>query len=319
MKKIYLILSSAFIFCSITKAQIEVRDTLLLAFNNEIFWGSSSELDMDIYKDFGKYGSTNLSDSDPATCWAEGSENNGVGDFIWMTIPKNTLTIRIRNGYQKNKTIYYSNNRPKKIELELYACYEPSAYVTESHNGFFISESLDSTIVVLEDKFGYQDVKLNLDWEKINSQLSRAKIFDEDRFIIKIKIIDIYEGNKWNDACISDINVVPNPYFEITLDDHGLLKVSANKTDTLFYKSENIYQVVELSSDLKWIIFILMPADIENSRAETEYQLYNTESMQFVAPNNLVSLYGFVKKSGKLYIEGSDKNFNYISISLDNL
>lgn len=87
------------------------------------------------------------------------------------------------------------------------------------------------------------------------------------------------------------------------------MKVSANKIDTLFYNTENIYQVVELSPDLNWIIFILMPTDIENSRVDTEYKLYNTEKEEFVTIEDLDSMYGFVEKDGKLYLEGSNNDF----------
>ncbi len=139
---------------------------------------------MDIYKDFGKYGSINLSDNDSTTCWAEGSERDGTGEFIWMTIPKNILTLQIKNGYQKSETIYFANNRPKNISLELFACYEPSGYVTESHNGFFLSNLITTSSAILEDKLGYQDIKLDFDWTEINSQLSDNEIFDEDRFIL---------------------------------------------------------------------------------------------------------------------------------------
>lgn len=328
MKKLSITFVISFIIIINSFAQLEVKDTLLLAFSTEIFWSSSSELEADNYPedyemagyaDYGIYGSLNLGDSDAKTCWAEGSESDGTGEFIWMTIPKNTITIRIRNGYQKNETIYFANNRPKNIELELFACYEPSGYVTESHNGFFISKSLVSMSLVLEDKLGYQDLNLDFDWTEISSQLSNNIIFDEDRLILKIKIKDVYKGNKYNDACISDINIVPNPYYEITLDEYGLVKVSANKTDTLFYDPESIYQVVELSPDSKWIIFIIMPSDIENSRVETIYKLYNTEKEKFIDLEDAVEMYGFIRKSGKLYLEGSDKDFNDISISLDDL
>lgn len=311
-----------------TSAQLEVKDTLLMAFSNDIFWSSSSELeadnfpedyDMAGYADYGIYGSLNLADKNTSSCWAEGSINDGTNEFIWMTIPANTTTIRIRNGYQKNETIYYANNRPKNISLELFACYEPSGYVTESHNGFFISESLTSSSVSLEDVFGYQDIKLNFDWAIIGDKLSNTKIFDEDRFILKLRIKDVYKGNKYDDACISDINIVSNPYFEITLDEHGLLKQSESKTDTLFYSPEYIYQVVELSSDLKWAIFILMPSDIENSRVETIYKLYNTEKEKFIENNEFIEMFGFVEKEGELYLEGLDKDFKDISVSLDQI
>ncbi len=319
MKKISILLILFSFFSNYSYSQLEVNDTLLLAFNNGIFWDSSSELEMGGYADYGKYGATNLGDTDPATCWAEGSESDGSSEFIRFTMPENTITLRIRNGYQKNETIFYANNRPKNIEFELFACYEPTGYVTESHNGFFTSVLLATTSTTLDDKLGYQDVKLDIDWPEIHEELSHDRTFEKDRFVLKIKIIDVYKGNKWNDACISDINIVPNPYYDITTDDHGLLKVSANKTDTLFYNEEYIYQVVELSPDLKWIIFILMPSDIENSRVETEYKLYNTKEEKFISPADLTSLYGFIKKSGKMHIQGSTNDFEDKLILLEDL
>ncbi|NOQ25637.1 MAG: hypothetical protein GQ564_09785 [Bacteroidales bacterium] len=319
MKKILFTLLISIVTTNLVLSQSEVKDTLLLAFDNDIFWSSSSELEMDIYKDFGKYGSTNLSDSDPTTCWAEGADNDGTNEYIWMTISENISTIRIRNGYQKNETIYHANNRPKNLEFELFASYEPSGYVTESHNGFCISESLTSRSVVLEDKLGYQDIQLGFDWSEIRDQLSNDKTFDKDRFILKIKILDVYKGNKWNDACISDINIVPSTYFDLTIDEHGLLNVSANNTDTLFYNTEYIYQVVELSPNSKWIIFTLVPSYIETSRVETVYALYNTEKKQFIATDDVTILFGFKKESGKLYLDGSTKDLEDKSILLEDL
>ena len=319
MKKIIVILILLNFFSNYSYSQLEVNDTLLLASKNGIFWDSSSELEMGDYSDYGKYGATNLGDTDPVTCWAEGSESDGSTEFIRFTIPENTLTLRIRNGYQKSEVIFNANNRPKNIEFELFASYEPSGYVTESHNGFFISEILATANATLDDKLGYQDVKLNFDWTEINEEMSHDRTFEKDRFILKIKIVDVYTGNKWNDACISDINVVPNPYYDITLDEHGLVKVSANKTDTLFYNKEYVYQVVELSPDLKWIIFILMPSDIENSRVQTEYKLYNTKEEKFVLTADLTSLYGFIKKSGKMHIQGSTNDFEDKLILLEDL
>ena len=111
-----------------------------------------------------------------------------------------------------------------------------------------MSEPIATSSALLEDKLGYQDIKMAFDWHNINSRLSNDEIFDEDQFILKIKIVDVYKGTKWDDACISDINAIPNPNYDITSDDHGLLKIWDNKTDTLFYTEDKVYQVVELSN-----------------------------------------------------------------------
>jgi hypothetical protein len=300
-------------------AQLEVNDTLLMAFDNNVFWNSSSELEQDIYADFGKYGSTNLADNDSTTCWAEGSENNGEQEYILFTIPVNTSEIKIKNGYQKSEDIYKANNRLRNVEFDLYASYQLMGYITESHNGFCLSEELTSSIAEVKDVLGYQNIALNFDWESINELMQQDNTFDKDRFVVKLKILDIYKGDKYDDACISDLQIVPNSYFEITKDEHGLLKISDFTVDTLFFDSEIIYQITEISENLEWIIFIEMPSDIENSRVETIYKLFSTRKKEFVEIKELNSMYGFIKKSGQYYLEGSDKDFNDLSICLDNL
>lgn len=317
MKKLVFLFLISVITIINSFGQFEVQDTLLLAFSDEIFWGSSSELEMGIYSDFGKYASVNLSDNDGSTCWAEGSEGNGINEYIYMTIPENTESLSIKNGYQKNEEIYFANNRPKKVEFTLYASYEPSGFATETHTGFFISEPLSVTQAEMQDRMNFQEIKTGINWSDIREKLSFDNTFDKDRFILKIKILEIYPGEKWNDACISDINLIAKAYYDLTSDEHGLVKISETKTDTLFYNEDSIYQVVELSSDLKWIIFILMPSDIENSRVETIYKLYHTEKEEFIEIKEMIEMYGFVENSGKLYLQGSDKDFNDISVSVD--
>lgn len=300
-----------------TYAQLEITDTILLATKNDNFWGASSELEQGDYSDLGKYGAVNLSDSDPATCWAEGKDGDGSGEFVLLSIPKNTNQLRIRNGYQKDKNIYLGNNRPKTIELSVYGSFELGGYVTETHTGFCISKPLYTSTSILEDQFGYQDLNINVDWPNVHEQLSRDNTFDKDQFILKIKILDVYKGTKWDDACISDIHIIPNPYFSLTEDEQGFVKVYELKTDTLFYNPESIFQILEISKDTQWIIFIEMPADIENSRGETIYKLFNTNQEKFIELNDMFQMYGFIVEDDKTYIEGLDRNLEEITILLD--
>lgn len=319
MKKIILCLVIFGLTVFNIHAQLDIQDTIMLAHKNDVYWGSSSELELEGYADYGKYGSTNLSDNDPATCWAEGSESNGIGEYIWMSIPQNTNQLKIRNGFQKSESLYLANNRPKTIKIDLLACFMPPGYVTETHIGFAISKTMANDTIILEDKLGFQDVLFDFNWSEIKNQVTEDKVFDKDRFILKITIEDIYRGNKWNDACISDIEGIPDEVYEITLDEHGLTKISDNKTDTLFYDPENIYQIIDLTDELEWIIFILMPANIGDSRAETIYKLYNTQKEGFIETKNIFQMYSFVETDDKLYLNGMNNDFEEINILLEDL
>ena len=300
-------------------AQPEVVDTVLLADKNGSFWSASSELEQGIYKDIGKYGPINLADSDPMTCWAEGKPGNGTGEYILTTIPENVSLLRIRNGYQKNTGLYFANNRAKKIEFTVFACYELAGYITETHIGYGISEPLYTSTAILKDTMGFQDVYTDINWPDIYMEQSHDNTFPKDIFILKIKILEVYKGNKWDDACISDINIVPSPYYNLTLDEQGFIKVFDFKTDTLFYNTESIYQVLEISPNGKWIIFIEMPADIENSRLETIYHLYNIEKEEFIEIKDLYEMYDFTVKEGKIYLEGLTKDLEDKTLLLDSL
>jgi len=317
MKKIILIAFIS-IFANHINAQLEVNDTVLMVLKNDVFWSASSELEPGSHKDLGKYGSVNLGDNDMTSCWAEGSENNGTGESIYITIPNNVDKIKIRNGFQKTEGIYYANNRPQDVKFTLYASYQPSGFITETHTGIFISEKLYTSEAMLEDKMGYQEVDLGINWPEVYTELYNDHTFNKDRFVLKITIESIYKGTKWNDACISDIKIIPKPFFELSEDEHGLLKKLENKIDTLFYNPEYIYQVIELSSDLEWLIFIEMPSEIEG-RTETVYKLYNTQKEGFISSGEIVEMYGFEEENGELYLLGTDKDFNDIRIKLSEL
>jgi hypothetical protein len=306
-------------FYQIAAGQLIIKDTLSLAGQNEPLWHSSSELEQSGYYNYGKYGAINLGDNNSTTCWAEGVEGDGVGEYIYMTIPKNIRGIKIRNGFQKSESIYKANNRPKKIEIELMACFSPSGFVTETHIGFAISQPLGSLTQELDDKMGYQDVILDFDWYDLYNKIAGNNNFDKDRFILKITIKDIYKGNKWNDACISDILMMQNPVFDVTDDDQGFIRIFENKTDTLFYDPENVYQVIDFTEDSEWIIFIQMPADIGNSRVENIYKLYNTQKECFIETQNVFQMYGFEEKEGKLYLNGINNNFEEINFLLEEI
>ena len=321
MKLKFLMLSilASIFFYQIAVGQLIIKDTLFLAGQNEPSWHSSSELEQSGYYSYGKYGAINLGDNNSNTCWAEGTEGDGVEEYIYMTIPKNIRGIKIRNGFQKSVSIYKANNRPKKIEIELMACFMPSGFVTETHVGFAVSQPLGSLTQELDDKMGYQDVILDFNWNDLYNKITGNNNFDKDRFILKITIKDIFKGNKWNDACISDILMMQNPVFDVTDDDQGFIRTFENKTDTLFYDPENVYQVIDLTEDSEWIIFIQMPADIGNSRVENIYKLYNTQKESFIETKNVFQMYGFEEKEGKLYLNGINNNFEEINFLLEEI
>ena len=88
--------------------------------------------------------------------------------------PMRLKGIKIINGYAKNKEIYKANNRVKKVEVILT---DGTSYIFDLKDNTLDFQTLD---------FG----------ETVETR------------DVTIKILDIYEGSKFNDTCISEIELI---------------------------------------------------------------------------------------------------------------
>lgn len=119
------------------------------------------------------YSSDNLIDSNPASCWCEGSSGDGSGEYAILSGKEmqRFSGFKIWNGYQGSDHLYEINARPRTICV-------------------------------------YADDKL-IDIFKLKDQgLGSQRIeFDEpvDAVSLRIEIMDVYEGTKYEDCCISEI------------------------------------------------------------------------------------------------------------------
>lgn len=133
-----------------------------------------------------KYKALNAFDGDLNTCWAEGVDGNGVGEsIIFNSSPHDNFNleeIKIFPGYGKSEKLFYKNSRIKKMEIILY--FQPNIKT--------IRTSKESITVAFKDvpEFKIIPIQKNL------------------VSIIKFKILEVYEGSKWQDTCISEIEVI---------------------------------------------------------------------------------------------------------------
>lgn len=114
-------------------------------------------------------------DDNITTAWVEGVDGDGIGEWIKFksSINQNVSGIMIINGYVKSHDLYYANNRIKRILVEL------------SDNTIIEKDLNDNT-------FDYQTIKFKQ---------------PVDVKSIKITILEVYLGNKYNDTCISEIRL----------------------------------------------------------------------------------------------------------------
>src|SRR5262245_22593409 len=132
-----------------------------------------------------------VADDEPSTAWVEGAKSSGAGEWLRIQVtPLDKTTrvrLRVRNGYQKSNELWKANARAKAVTVRLL----PGK--TEKQ-------------VTLTDSDGWQEVVV----EQTSGPL-RA---------IELAIGSVYEGTKYADLCISDVQVFAtsetpdNPAFE---------------------------------------------------------------------------------------------------------
>ncbi len=117
------------------------------------------------------YNVSNLFDEDSSTCWCEGANEYGIGESITITFNETTELVNfvLSNGYQKSSDTYSNNGRVKVLE--------------------FTFDDGTETITI-------DDSKSAVEYTFSDSHIT-------DSVVITIK--DVYEGSKYEDTCISEL------------------------------------------------------------------------------------------------------------------
>lgn len=106
--------------------------------------------------------------------WVEGVDGQGIGECVFIKFDTNCLVsgIRLNAGYQKSESLYYKNSRPSEIGLEF------------SDGSYYTYE--------LNDVYGKQTIQLP------DSVVTKS---------LRIVIEDIYEGEKYSDTVVSEMEI----------------------------------------------------------------------------------------------------------------
>ena len=121
-----------------------------------------------------KHVTDRIMDGDTTTAWVEGVEGNGEGESITFTFGDLYVVsdIKIWNGYQKSEDLYYKNARPSELELEF-------------------SDGSTERILLQDMASGFQEFALE---RHVTSY-------------VKVKIVSTYDGSKYEDTVISEIEL----------------------------------------------------------------------------------------------------------------
>lgn len=129
-----------------------------------------------------EYQETNVSDFDEKTAWVEGKKGPGTGESLTLVLdkPADIYAVGILAGYYKSKDVYFNNDRVAKIRI------------------------------TVNDKKS-MDYRLYDDYNELGAKEHRAYQFltlpasDTQVKTLRLTILDVYKGTKYDDACISEI------------------------------------------------------------------------------------------------------------------
>jgi len=148
------------------------------------------------------YSAGNISDNDPKTAWVEGVKGTGIGEVLIVPCLDLSRPVKIWSGYGKSESAFTANCRPKKIRTVIVRA-DPggfSQYGKNYENLKVIAEG----VVSLSDKNQYQ----NLAIPKFTFDSFFSKTFNTYKkyeYILGIEILEVYQGTKYDDTCISEI------------------------------------------------------------------------------------------------------------------
>jgi len=174
-----IVLVMLIIGCSLSMIYAEEEiDPMIKVYPKDIW--APSYLGQDSFEVIANYHHYYVIDGDEKTAWVEGVPGDGVGQRLCLYFEnfnvQKYLYFRIKNGYQKSPALFAQNNRVKEIRITI-----AKDYMDRYRQ-----------IHMLEDKQGWQEVKIEgpFDFNKIT-----------------IEILSVYKGEKYDDTCISEIEV----------------------------------------------------------------------------------------------------------------
>jgi hypothetical protein len=160
------------------------------------------------------YPASNLMDNTIRTSWCEGSKGSGIGESIEISFPPTAaLGVSFFNGYGETRDLHAKNNRVEKYEMIV----TTKDGKTFSKKGKFTDKECEKVDErecsnFMDDPNQYQQCidKLNLLCHASESSLGDDILFGSPKCVTKIqfKILGIYKGKKYDDTCISEIQMI---------------------------------------------------------------------------------------------------------------
>lgn len=137
---------------------------------------------------FKEFSLTCLYDNRLDTCWSEGKKGSGVGEWIEVTVAKGykVSAIAIATGYLKTENLYKKNSVPVKFRVD-----------------FIYPGGKVKSVAAELPKLPYNNMELYSHVRKL-AELDAPERVDK----IRITILDVSPGKKYDNACISELYIL---------------------------------------------------------------------------------------------------------------
>ena len=166
-----------------------------------------------------KYPARNMQDGNLATAWV--APGNGVGTTIDIDFPKprQVSDIGFYNGYHKSAALWAANSRVKHLLLEVtradgYRDEPIEIDVSEWSDRFYLLRESDTPRFGEITMLSITDLTRQLCGRRTGMDENGVFLFDKVPFAseavshIRLTILDVTPGTKYNDLCISDLVVL---------------------------------------------------------------------------------------------------------------
>jgi hypothetical protein len=162
------------------------------------------------------YNPANMASFDPSKVWCEGNSSYGVGEWIELSLKEKprsavlrTIDLKVLPGYAATDQLYQANARPSRIVVEAFDRRTKQRVTGQSAYTFNLA-----------DAPFLQGFSLDIGLPSV----------DPSKIGIRIKIDDVFKGDKYEDMCITEIQVF------LKERDRGILELRHEEWDAISSK-----------------------------------------------------------------------------------
>ena len=153
------------------------------------------------------YGYASISDLSYATAWVEGIKGYGIGEYIEFKFPAKhprITTIKIANGYIKDKTTWKNNSRVRQLKVYV----NNTEFAILNLKDVYAEQVFEIPTIGFEITYrGYNDDGTS--WYKYKDENGNTfKSYNKEIELgdtIRFEILSVYPGDKYDDTAITEI------------------------------------------------------------------------------------------------------------------